>query len=309
MTKHIPVLLHETVDALRLKEGDTVVDVTLGGGGHSEEILRHIGTTGRLIALDADGGACERARVRFAGDPRIRIVNRNFSQLGEALAECDVTLGRVAGIIADLGFSSDQIESGERGFSFVLGGPLDMRLDPREELTAGEIVNVWDERELVRILRMYGDERFAPRIARVIVSERRMRPLETTEDLARVVCDAVPGTAKRPGSIHPATRTFQALRITVNRDFERLEAFLPQAVASLGSGGRLAVISFHSGQCRGMHLSERISHMSLWESAAASQGDKKTDSAIGSREGSKSAGAERKAPRRGKVLAGASKEK
>ena len=249
-TKHISVLLHETVDAMNLKEGDIAVDVTLGGGGHSEEILKRIGATGRLVALDADGDACERARERFRGESRVNIVHRNFSQLSEALAECGIAMGTVAGIMADLGFSSDQIESGERGLSFQLAGPLDMRLDPREELTAALIANEWEEREIIDILRRYGDERFAPRIARAIVSERKTRSLETTEELVRLITGSVPGFAKRPGSVHPATRTFQALRIAVNREFERLEAFLPQAVVSLGSGGRLAVISFHSGEDR-----------------------------------------------------------
>lgn len=255
-TQHVPVLLQETVDALNLQNGMTVVDATLGGGSHSIEILKQIFPEGALLAIDADESAVERFKQRITGDTelqkraadgQIRVYHRNFSELSDVLKEAGIET--VQGIMADLGFSSDQIEDAKRGLSFLKDGPLDMRLDPRETLTAEYIVNTYDETELSRILREYGDERFARRIVRSIMKERRDRLIRTTGELSEIVKRSVPA-AKRHQGIHPATQTFQALRIAVNREFERLETFLAQAVAVLESRGRLAVISFHSGEDR-----------------------------------------------------------
>ena len=249
-TKHISVLLDETIESLQLKEGMTVVDVTLGGGGHSREILKRIGATGRLIALDMDSAAIERLDPSIRDDARVRIIHKNFAFLEEALAEAGIASGAVDAIVADLGFSSDQIEAADRGLSFMLEGPLDMRLDPTEERTARDAVNTMPEGELARILREYGDEVRARQIARAIVKARNESPIETTRELAEVIERATPLALRRRSAIHPATKTFQALRIAVNREFERLNEFLPQAVKSLRMGGVLAIISFHSGEDR-----------------------------------------------------------
>lgn len=256
-TKHIPVLLEETIDALGLKNGDKVVDATLGGGGHSLAILDRILPDGCLLAFDADGGAIDRFRDKLSRDGRfsqaeengqVILFRRNFSEMREALQEAEVE--KVDGIMADLGFSSDQIEDGARGLSFSKDGVLDMRLDLREDLTAESIVNGYSEQEIVKILTEYGDERYARRIARAITRERLNGPIVTTTQLAKIVTESVPAASIRKNRIHPATRTFQALRIAVNREYERLETFLPQAVASLRRGGRMAVITFHSGEDR-----------------------------------------------------------
>lgn len=256
MTKHVPVLLRETVDSLNLRNGMTVVDATTGGGGHATAILERILPDGRFVGFDADGSALERFHERLTRDTRLAsserngrivLVHRNFSELSEALEEAGI--GRVDGIVADLGFSSDQIEDARRGLSFLRPGPLDMRLDPRESLTAEHIVETYSEDALAELLSGYGDERFARRIARAIVRARSEASAWTTGRLSAIVSGAVPAVGKG-GRIHPATRTFQALRMAVNREPERLEAFLSQAVSVLRPGGRLAVITFHSGEDR-----------------------------------------------------------
>ena len=249
-TKHISVLLNETIEGLNLKEGSTVVDATLGGGGHSRAILERIGATGRLIALDADAGAVGRFRQIMKNDARVTVLHRNFAFLEEALHEAGVKIGEVDAIVADLGFSSDQIEAADRGFSFRLDGPLDMRLDPTEQRTAREVVNTFSQDQLTTLLREYGDEKRAKVLARAIVRARERTPIETTHALTEVIERATPERIRRASTIHPATKTFQALRIAVNREFERLNMFLPQAVRSMRMGGRLAIISFHSGEDR-----------------------------------------------------------
>lgn len=254
--RHIPVLLEETVDGLGLRSGCTVVDVTLGSGGHSLEILKRILPDGLLIAMDRDALALDRFRTRLQSidwarqallEGKIQLFHKNYAEMDQVLTEAGVE--GVDGIVADLGFSSDQMDDPARGLSFLQEGPLDMRLDQSEQFTAERIVNSYSEESLTQVLRDYGDEKFAGRIARSIVSARDKQPLVTTLQLAEVVKQAIPAQ-KRFGKIHPATKTFQAIRIAVNHEPEHLRVFLPQAVSALKSGGRVAIISFHSGEDR-----------------------------------------------------------
>ncbi len=256
MTRHTSVLLEETIKNLHLEKGKIAVDATLGGGGHALAIFERIMPGGRLIAFDADADAISRFRARVAEMPLVEgalkegallPIKANYSRIGEML-DAEGIVG-VDAIMADLGFSSDQIESAERGFSFRNDGPLDMRLDRSTDLTAKSIVNTYDEHALRRILEIYGNEPEARRIARAIVSKRESALIETTEAL-RSIIEAVYPAARKHQGIHPATRSFQALRIVVNREYDHLESFLAQAVERLNHGGRLAVITFHSGEDR-----------------------------------------------------------
>lgn len=255
MTRHIPVLMDEVIERLHLENGDVVVDATLGGGGHTLAILERVLPDGRVIAFDTDVEAITRFEERLKEFPeaaaakeegKLILVHRNFSGLGEVLRESGIT--EVNAILADLGFSSDQIEAGERGLSFQLDGPLDMRLDRRTERTAADIVNMFTEGDLFHLLERYGEERYARRIAKAIVARRLVRPFERTKELADVIESAYPAAERRRKKIHPATKTFQALRIVVNDEWEILRSFLSQAVSVLAIGGRIAVISFHSGE-------------------------------------------------------------
>ncbi|HXF56687.1 MAG TPA: 16S rRNA (cytosine(1402)-N(4))-methyltransferase RsmH [Actinomycetota bacterium] len=234
---HQPVLVHEVV---RLLSGKAVViDATVGTGGHAEALLE--AGAGAVLGLDRDEAALAEARSRlrrFGG--RFRAVRARFSRLAEAAREVGVE--RCGGVLFDLGVSSLQLESAERGFSYRLPGPLDMRMGD-EGPTAAEVVNTYPEERLARVLQDYGEERFARRIARAIVRARARAPIARTDQLAAVVAAAVP---RRRGGPHPARRTFQALRIEVNRELEELTASLPQAVGLLEPGGRLVVISYHS---------------------------------------------------------------
>lgn len=256
-TKHISVLLEETVGGVHLEKGMVVVDATFGGGGHARAMLEQVSPSGRVIAIDADMQALERFRKSAGNDAflteairdgRLVLWHGNYSDLGGALEGARVS--RVDAIIADLGFSSDQIESSERGFSFRKDGPLDMRLDQEGDLTAEMIVNAYQSPELERIFREYGEESEAHRIALAIIEERKKQPIRTTGELADIIERAYPARKRRTSKIHPATKAFQALRIAVNREFEHLEKFLREAVERLNLGGRLAVITFHSGEDR-----------------------------------------------------------
>ena len=249
-TKHIPVLLQEAVEALDLKPGAVVVDATLGGGGHSRALLERVLPGGRVIALDADPQALERLRRQAAADQRLRqalanrsllLVHENYSHLGGVLEQAGVV--SCDAILADLGFSSDQILAGQRGFSFLEDGPLDMRLDQRTATTAAEIANTFSVQELARILRDYGDESEARRIALAIESFRRTKPIATTEELRGIIEKAYPKGKRYGKKIHPATKTFQALRIAVNQELEALSRGLEAVVPYLKVGGRLCVIS------------------------------------------------------------------
>ena len=240
--EHIPVLLAEVVAALRPRAGGAYVDCTVGGGGHARALLDASSPSGRLLGLDADPAAAERAREALrAFGRRAVVVNQPFTRL-LAVARAEEFLP-ADGVLMDLGLSSYQLEEAGRGFSFQVEAPLDMRYDPRQGVTAADLVNSLSEGELADIIYRYGEERRARAVARAIVKERAKRPLATTTQLARLVAGVVRG---RPGGIHPATRTFLALRLAVNRELEALAQALPQAVEVLRPGGRLAVITFHS---------------------------------------------------------------
>ena len=240
--QHLPVLLEEAIDALAMREGGKYVDATFGRGGHSREMLRRLGPDGRVLALDRDPQAVEAARAQFAGDPRFEVVRGLFSMLAQAVEDRGWA-GKVNGILLDLGVSSPQLDEPQRGFSFRYQGPLDMRMDPESGLSAAEWINHADEAEIYRVIRDYGEERFARRIARAICAERTREAITTTDRLAQIVAGAVP--TREPGQ-HPATRTFQAVRIHINRELDEIRAVLPQALSVLAPHGRLAVISFHS---------------------------------------------------------------
>ncbi len=235
-------MLAEVLEALAVKPAGRYLDATFGRGGHAAAILARLGTAGRLLVMDQDPEAVASARERFGDDPRVVIVHANFARL-EAVVAAQGWCGCLDGILLDLGVSSPQLDDPHRGFSFRHDGPLDMRMDT----TAGESAAQWlaraTEREIARVLREYGEERHARRIARAIVAARREAPIRTTARLAEVVAAAHP--AWEAGR-HPATRSFQALRIHVNRELEVLPEALVQAVRVLAPGGRLAVISFHS---------------------------------------------------------------
>jgi 16S rRNA (cytosine1402-N4)-methyltransferase len=240
---HTPVLLPESIAALKPRPGGRFIDATLGGGGHAEKVLELSRPNGIVLGLDIDPTALDAARTRLASyGGRLITVNAFFDDMATAAAEFDLEL--VDGVLFDLGVSSSQLETPERGFSFQAPGPLDMRLGHAAGPTARDLVNDAPLLELERIFRDYGEERYARRIAQRIGWRRAERRIETTLELADLVAGAVP--RRREGRIHPATRVFQALRIAVNDELDRLRHALPQAVRLLAPGGRLAVISFHS---------------------------------------------------------------
>lgn len=239
---HEPVLLDEVVEWLEPRRGGIYLDCTLGLGGHAEAILAASSATS-VVGMDQDTAALERAKERLApfGD-RVQFIHANFRDVANVLGE--VNVGRVQGVLADLGVSSLQFDDSERGFSFSADAPLDMRMNRDAGETAAELIARLAEKELADLIFAYGDERGSRRIARLVVKERERAPIETTKQLADLVVRAlrVPGRWR----IHPATRTFQALRIAVNDELKALEAFIPAAISTLSPGGRLAVISFHS---------------------------------------------------------------
>ncbi len=237
---HHSVLLQEAVQALDLHPEGVYVDGTFGRGGHSQRILLEMASTGRVVALDRDPAAIAAGRQALQ-DSRLILRQARFSQLEEVLLSLGIA--GVDGILLDLGVSSPQLDQAERGFSFRQEGPLDMRMDPGEGMTAAVWLNQADEKELAEVIRTLGEERFARQVARAIVQARAQRPLETTRQLAQIVATAV---RTREAGQDPATRTFQAIRLHVNRELDELAAVLPQALRVLKSGGRLVVISFHS---------------------------------------------------------------
>ncbi|MDR3415674.1 MAG: 16S rRNA (cytosine(1402)-N(4))-methyltransferase RsmH [Nevskia sp.] len=242
MQTHRPVMLEEALAGLAVRPGGIYVDGTFGRGGHSGAILQTLAGSGMLHALDRDPEACAEAWKRFGGLPNFRIHARNFAELGALAAELDLT-GRVDGVLLDLGVSSPQLDDSARGFSFGQDGPLDMRMDPRSGESAAQWLARAREEEIADVLWRYGEERNSRRIARRIVDTRAAAPLTTTAQLAALIA-AVPGPRSR--NIHPATRSFQAIRIFINGELQALEAALAAAPTVLGPGGRLAVISFHS---------------------------------------------------------------
>jgi 16S rRNA (cytosine1402-N4)-methyltransferase len=243
---HRPVLLHELIQHLQPRPGQTAVDGTLGGGGVTAAFLDRVGATGRVLAVDRDPAAISRARARFADAEgnRLILARGDFADLDSLAAAHGIVAADSLSL--DLGTSSEQLGDPARGFSFRFDGPLDMRMDPTEATpTAADIVNGWEEGDLADLIRGYADERFAPGIARAIVRARRRTPLTTTTQLRHVVEETVP-RRYWPRRIHPATRTFQALRIQVNHELESLRRGLQAAISLLRPGGRLGVIAFHS---------------------------------------------------------------
>jgi 16S rRNA (cytosine1402-N4)-methyltransferase len=243
MFEHITVLKNEAIEGLNIRPDGIYVDCTLGGGGHSEAILKQL-TTGHLYAFDQDDKAIEAASVRLERiSSNWTIIPRNFRYIREALDELGIT--KVDGVLYDLGVSSPQFDVAERGFSYQHDGPLDMRMDVRKELTAKTIVNEWPYQELVKIFFRYGEEKFAKSIARVIEKARLEHPIETTYELSDLIKAGIPAAARRKGG-HPAKRVFQALRIAVNDELTVFEDSLEQAIELITVGGRLSVITFHS---------------------------------------------------------------
>ena len=254
---HVPVLLKECLDALAIKPDGVYVDGTLGRAGHSLEIVKRL-TTGRLIGIDRDETAIAAAQERLADYmDRVTLVHSNFDRIGDILAELHID--GADGMLFDLGVSSPQLDDAERGFSYMHDAPLDMRMDRTAYLTAREVVNGWSYEELRRILFEYGEERYAPAIARRIVQQREQKPIETTLELVDIIKSAMPPQALREKQ-HPAKRSFQAIRIAVNGELDALPPMLEAATAHLNRGGRLAVISFHS-------LEDRIIKKALQELA------------------------------------------
>jgi len=239
---HVPVLLDAALDALAIRPGGTYVDATFGRGGHSRAILARLGPSGRLVAVDRDPAAATAAAA--VHDSRFAFRRAWFSELPDVLDALGVS--RIDGALLDLGVSSPQIDDAARGFSFRLDGPLDMRMDPTRGESAAEFIARADVRELTEVLRDHGEERLAQPIAKSIAAHRKDRPITRTRQLAAIVAEAVGARPRGDRSQDPATRTFQALRITVNAELAEVEAVLPRIAAMLAEGGRLAVISFHS---------------------------------------------------------------
>jgi len=243
MLVHKSVLLEECIEALRIRPDGIYVDGTLGMGGHSLEILKRL-ETGRLIAVDRDQRAIDRAGKRLADyRDRLTLIHGNFRDIGMILDGLGVS--GADGMLFDLGVSSPQLDEGERGFSYMTDAPLDMRMDESQPLTAGDVVNQWPEDRLRRILYDFGEERYAPRIAAAIVRRRGEHPIETTLELVEIIKSAMPSQALREKQ-HPAKRSFQAIRIAVNDELEAISQMMEAAAERLAPGGRLAVISFHS---------------------------------------------------------------
>jgi len=239
---HQPVLLAEVLEGLDIQPDGIYVDGTFGRGGHAGAILGELGPQGRLLAMDRDPEAVQSAETQFGNDPRFEIAQGAFTMLGHLVAERRLQ-GRVNGLLLDLGVSSPQLDNPARGFSFSDDGPLDMRMDPGSGPSAAQWLARAGEEEIGHVLRTFGEERFARRIARRIVQARKQQPLETTRQLAELIAAAVP---VREQHKHPATRSFQAIRIYINREIEELENVLEQVPDMLANRGRLAVISFHS---------------------------------------------------------------
>lgn len=239
---HVPVLLGPVLEGLNIRASGCYVDATFGRGGHSSAILERLTANGRLIAIDRDPQAVASAPQAMLDDPRFELIRGESAQL-EKFIDARGLRGSVDGVLLDLGVSSPQLDEAGRGFSFLRDGPLDMRMDPDAGISAADWLASVDEKELKRVLKTYGEERFAARIARAIVAAREQQPIRRTGQLATIIAAAVPVHADR---IHPATRSFQAIRIVINDELEQLRAALEQCVAVLRRGGRLCVISFHS---------------------------------------------------------------
>jgi 16S rRNA (cytosine1402-N4)-methyltransferase len=261
MMSHIPVLLHEALDALCIRSDGIYLDCTFGRGGHSRAILASLDEGGRLIGFDRDPSAVAAAQDLAQKDSRFEIVHTAFSELESALDSIAIT--RVHGVLMDLGVSSPQLDQAERGFSFQVDGPLDMRMDPTSGQSAADWIARADTDEIADVLWVLGEERFSRRIARAIAEARKVEPIVTTAQLSKIVSDAQP---KKDQNKHPATRTFQAIRLHINEELSEVEQGLKAAVKRLEVGGRLAVISFHS-------LEDRLVKRALRDASRFPQGD------------------------------------
>jgi len=241
---HTSVLLFECIDALNIRAGYTYIDCTAGGGGHSLEIAKRLGEGSRLICFDRDKNAIKAATERLSDYlDKVTFVNDNFSSLERVVR--DFKIDNLGGVLADLGCSSHQFDTPERGFSYNHDAPLDMRMDTDAPLSAYDVVNKYSEADLKRIIYDYGEERFAPRIARAIVEARATSPVKTTAELTSIIKSAIPAAARADGP-HPAKRTFQAIRIEVNSELDAIKPLIDAAAGAMVSGGRIAIISFHS---------------------------------------------------------------
>lgn len=241
---HEPVLLNECMESLAIRPNGVYVDGTLGGGGHSSNILMRLGEHGRLIGIDRDGDAIAAATARLNGDRRFTALRGNFHDVRALLGA--IGIERIDGMLLDLGVSSYQLDEGSRGFSYHADAPLDMRMDRSQAVSARTIVNEYSQQELARVIRDWGEENWAVQIARVICDRRKAHPIETTGELVDVIDAAIPAKVRRRDGSHPARRTFQALRIEVNDELAPLRAALEDAAGMLSPGGRLCVIAFHS---------------------------------------------------------------
>lgn len=242
--EHVSVMLHECIEGLKIKESGIYVDGTLGGAGHSFEICKKLNSEGTLIGIDQDEAAIEAAKIRLQEEKcRIELVRSNYEHFDQILEQLGI--GKVDGILLDLGVSSHQLDTAERGFSYMKEADLDMRMDQRQEKTAKDIVNHYSENELKRILKVYGEEKFADKIVRGILAAREQKEITTTTELVKIIDECIPNKFKIMYG-HPAKRTFQALRIELNRELEVLENTIQTMIDSLNPSGRLCVITFHS---------------------------------------------------------------
>ena len=242
MTEHSTVLLKEAVDGVAIDADGLYIDGTFGRGGHTAELLSRLSEKGSVIAIDKDLDAIAAGQSRFAEEDRLTLVHASFAELAEIVKQAGKH-GEVAGVLLDLGVSSPQLDVAERGFSFLRDGPLDMRMDTSKGLSAAEWLASADEQDISKVIKEYGEERFARRMAAAIVRERAEKPIERTVQLAKILADAHPAWERGK---HPATKAFQAIRIFINRELADLEDLLQQVIDSLTVGGRLVVISFHS---------------------------------------------------------------
>ena len=242
--EHVSVLLHETVDGLNVRPDGIYVDATLGGGGHAYEVCSRLNDKGRFIGIDQDADAIKAAGERLAGfGEKVTIIRSNYRDMKPQLQSIGVD--RVDGIVIDLGVSSYQLDTAERGFSYRVDAPLDMRMDQRQKMTAKDIVNDYSEAELYRVIRDYGEDRFAKNIAKHIVAERGKGPIETTEQLNEIIRHAIPMKIRKAAG-HPSKRTFQAIRIELNHELDVLKDSLDDMIDMLNPGGRICIITFHS---------------------------------------------------------------
>ena len=242
--KHTSVLLHETVDGLNVRPDGIYVDGTLGGGGHAFEVCTRLGDKGRFIGIDQDAAAIEAAGKRLEGfGEKVTIIRSNYRDMKPQLQ--NIGVDKVDGIVIDLGVSSYQLDTAERGFSYRADAPLDMRMDQRQKMTARDIVNSYSEAELYRVIRDYGEDRFAKNIAKHIVLEREKAPIETTGQLNEIIRRAIPMKIQKTSG-HPSKRTFQAIRIELNHELDVLRDLLDEMIDILNPGGRICIITFHS---------------------------------------------------------------